>query len=158
MYAFDPTPRSVEWVKQNVRTAKFVFHEVGLASTDGTASFAPPRKADHASYSGGKSSKMHDPASPLFHVSRLATIMRRLGHQQIDLLKLDIEGFEYEAIDDMVSSGLRPQALAVEFHHRMYGYSDKDTRRAVDELRRAGYVIFHVSATGREYSFWRNAK
>jgi hypothetical protein len=35
----------------------------------------------------------------------------------------------------------------------MHGFTDDDTRRAVALLKAAGYVLFYVSETGREYGF-----
>jgi len=31
---------------------------------------------------------------------------------------MDIEGAEYEVIDDLIASGIRPKQILVEFHHR----------------------------------------
>jgi hypothetical protein len=79
-----------------------------------------------------------------------------LGHAKIDVLKLDIEGFEYEVLPDVLHSGIHPKVLAVEFHHRMYGYEDASTIAAVNTLRDAGFKLFFVAKTGREYSFIYN--
>ena len=35
----------------------------------------------------------------------------------------------------------------------MYGYTEHDTCKAVDQLKGAGYVIHFISDTGREYGF-----
>ena len=35
-------------------------------------------------------------------VSRLSTIMSELGHERLDVLKMDIEGAEYAVLDDML--------------------------------------------------------
>ena len=51
-------------------------------------------------------------------VRRLSTIMRELGHGAIDLLKMDIEGAEYEVIADLLACGADVRQLLVEFHHR----------------------------------------
>jgi hypothetical protein len=64
---------------------------------------------------------------------------------------MDIEGFEYAVIDDMIASGVRPTFVLAEFHHGMYDATDDDTRRAVAALREVGYRLFYVSSTGREY-------
>ena len=54
---------------------------------------------------------------------------------------------------DIADRGPRPSQLCIEFHHGMHGFTDDDTRRAVALLKAAGYVLFYVSETGREYGF-----
>ena len=42
--------------------------------------------------------------------------MDELGHDHLDLLKLDIEGAEYEVLDSLAAEGIRSRILCVEFH------------------------------------------
>ena len=44
-------------------------------------------------------------------------MMRDLGHDHLDVLKMDIEGAEYAVLDDMLQSDILPDQLLVEFHH-----------------------------------------
>ena len=48
----------------------------------------------------------------------LSTILEKLGHNRIDILKMDIEGAEYEVIEDIISSTVPIQQVLIEFHHR----------------------------------------
>src|SRR5205823_6044417 len=86
-------------------------------------------------------------------VCRLSTAMRELEHARIDLLKMDVEGAEYAVIQDMLAGGIRPRQLLVEFHHRFRGVGRRATTRALQALEAAGYRIFHVSPTAREFAF-----
>jgi len=43
--------------------------------------------------------------------------------------------------------------VLIEFHHRFAHIGIKRTRQAISKLNRAGYKIFHVSASGEEFSF-----
>jgi len=79
--------------------------------------------------------------------------MERLGHNHIDVLKMDIEGAEYGVIADLLSCNIRVDQLLVEFHHRWPEVGVQKTKQAIRELNRAGYRIFHISQTGEEYSF-----
>ena len=88
-------------------------------------------------------------------VHRLMTIMEMLGHDHIDVLKMDIEGAEYGVIADLLSCNIRVDQLLVEFHHRWPELGLQKTKRAIRELNRAGYQIFNVSLNGEEYSFLR---
>ena len=49
---------------------------------------------------------------------RVATLMRDLGHERLDVLKMDIEGAEYEVVADVLASGIDIGQLLIEFHHR----------------------------------------
>ena len=78
-----------------------------------------------------------------------------LGHTQIDLLKIDIEGAEYEVLEGLLESPIKPGQLLVEFHHRFPGIGVERTAEIIRKLRKAGYKIFAISETGREVSFLR---
>lgn len=149
VHGFDPTPRSVAWVAGNVSEPRFVFHQLGIGAVDGEDSFEPPKQETHVSYFPTTGTA----GAYRFKVNRLATIMKDLGHGGLDVLKMDVEGFEYAVLADMIASKVRPRTIAVEFHHRMYGIAEAETIAAVRDLRRNGYRLFHVSDTGREYSF-----
>jgi len=76
-----------------------------------------------------------------------------LGHQSVDILKMDIEGSEYEVIDDLIASGIHPRQILIEFHHRFNNVGVTRTNRTIAALNRSGYRIFYISPKGREYSF-----
>jgi FkbM family methyltransferase len=154
LHAFDPTPRSIEWIQGQTLPKQFVFHEYGLADFDGCCTFLPPKDPAHISHT----IVQRDSPWPAIElpVQRLATIMRSLGHDRIDVLKMDIEGAEYDVLGDVLSSGVRVEQLLVEFHHRWPEVGIEKTRKAIQELNCAGYRIFNVSPTGEEYSFRKN--
>jgi len=65
-----------------------------------------------------------------------------LGIQRIDLLKVDIEGAEYEVLSAATPGALsRVGQLIVEFHdHCVPRYTTRDTRRLVRKLQSAGFL------------------
>jgi FkbM family methyltransferase len=149
VHGFDPTPRSLDWLGAQALPAALIIHPHGLAGIDGVSSFAPPTNPAHVSHSvlgRGAGPRLELP------VKRLGTIERELGHERIDLLKMDIEGAEYAAIEDFLSERLFPQQILVEFHHGRGGVKLGVTERAIDRLRDAGYRVFHARNTGREFS------
>ena len=152
VHAFDPTPRSIAWVKTQQLPARFVFHEFGVADYDGMATFRPPENSNYVSYTvvprpGQSGSPTEAP------VHRVSTIMKMLGHERIHLLKMDIEGSEYAAIEDLLARGVAVDQLLVEFHHRWKELGAQQTTKTVRNLNRAGYRIFDVSPSGEECSF-----
>lgn len=156
VHAFDPTPKSVGWISAQSLPKTFHFHPVGISDLDGTADFFPPANAEHVSYSSAPNTA-HGGAPVQAAVRTLASLMSDLGHAHIDILKMDVEGFEYKVLANLLSSGIFPGFILVEFHHRLYGVTNADTRAAVSRIRDAGYRLFYVSRTGREYGFWRPA-
>ena len=68
---------------------------------------------------------------------------------------MDIEGAEYEVLDDLLASPLKPTQLLVEFHHHFPGIELEKTADLIGRLRADGYRIFAISDAGREVSFLR---
>lgn len=83
----------------------------------------------------------------------LSTIAAALGSARIDVLKMDIEGAEYDLLPAIVRCPVPIGQLLIEFHHRAGIGSLKDTVNGVEQLRSAGFQLFHVSETSSEFSF-----
>jgi len=152
IFAFDPTPRSADWAARQRFPPQLCFKEIGIAAADGEIEFYAPPAQDEVSYSAygvhrGSDVPVRAP------VRSLGSIMGMLGHGHIDVLKMDIEGGEYDVVQQLASSDLRPTQLLVEFHQGFYGFTADDTRLAVQTLSDAGYRIFWVSDRGLEYGF-----
>jgi FkbM family methyltransferase len=158
VFAFDPTPNSVEMLDASKLPGKFHFHPWAVTAEDGSLKFYPRLKKD-----GTKSDVMFtmipeeetkDDAIevPAYSLSSIST---RLGHDRIDVLKMDIEGAEYEVLEGLLNSQILPKQLLVEFHHRFVEDGLQRTYDIIDRLRNAGYRIFAISEIGREISFLR---
>jgi FkbM family methyltransferase len=151
VHGFDPTPLSADWIRSQTLPPEFHFHEVGISETDGHMELFVPLQDGFVSHTltdqGDGQKKVVVP------VKRLATIMAELKHEGIDVLKMDIEGCEYQVIQDMVDSGIRPGQLLVEFHHTVLDMGFGPTIAAFETLSKQGYRLFHISDNGNEYSF-----
>ncbi len=154
VHAMDPTPKSIAWARKQGFPSEFVLHEYGLAASDGELTFYPPENPEHVSHTILDRPQTASGAIRV-PVKRLATIMRELGHTRIDLLKMDIEGAEYEVIDDLAKTGYPISQLLIEFHHRFPQVGDAKTEAAIRTLNGAGYKIFSIAPNGEEYSFIR---
>jgi FkbM family methyltransferase len=166
VHAFDPTPASIAWIrKQNLPDA-LEFHSWGLAAFDGELTFYPPRKAGNTHYSqecrrrpwvrylvpraGDRS-----PPPVLAPVRRLQSTLAALGHPRVDVLKLDVEGSEFEAIPDILASGIEIDQLLVEIHYHFPSRSLRQGLRLIEQIQAAGFRCFHISPRGFEFSFVR---
>lgn len=152
VFAFDPTPKSIDWIATQNLPKQFTLYPVGLANFNGKAKFHPPKNPNHISATMLDRKETQDQAYKV-EVKTLQTIMQELGHNKIDLLKMDVEGMEYDVIDDMKNAGILPSQVLIEFHHRFKGVGIKKTVTAVNTLREMGYKVFHVSRTGEEIAF-----
>lgn len=156
--AFDPTPSTVEWLAARDMPQEFHFHPWAVTARDGVLRLYPRIRKD-----GSKSTVMYSlvpgEAAPddaiLVPSFCLTSIVTELGHRRIDVLKMDIEGAEYEVLDNLLQNGVKPVQLLVEFHHRFADIGLAKTAEMIARLRGRGYRIFAVSETGREVSFMR---
>lgn len=152
LHGFDPTPESQAYLSTCQLPATMHVHAVAIAGHEEGLLFKRPV----AGCAGAHIDPGAEGASYRVPSQRLSTIMRELGHDRLALLKMDIEGSEYEVIDDIVEQQLQIDQILVEFHHRFRGIGLGRTREAVRRLRQAGYRIFHVSPWCEEYAFIKN--
>lgn len=146
VHAFDPTPRSADWVARQKLPPSFRFHPVGVYDRDGTLELFPPANAAHVSCSVVPAAAAGVPIE--VPVRRLSTLLGELGHPRIDLLKMDIEGAEYAVLRDLLASGVTVGQLLVELHHRFPSIGVARSRAAIAELRRAGFLVFDITPHG----------
>jgi FkbM family methyltransferase len=156
VHAFDPTPVAFDWLRQQKLPDSFHFHPFGIASYDGVADFSLPR-SHYVSFT--MSTNVAVSQSARGEVFRLPTIMAKLGHKRVGLLKLDVEGAEYDVVADLVACADKIDQLLIEFHHRMFDAAGglEKTRKALQMLQEAGFALFYRSPRGLEYSFVRHA-
>lgn len=156
VHAFDPTPYSLEWVSTLELPENFRFHPWAAAGKDGSLRLY--RRINKR----GKTSRVmwtadSNAADDSDYVDApaytIATIMQKLGHERVDLLKVDVEGAEYEILDGLADAASLPTQLLVEFHHRFPGIGRQRTATSIDSLKKLGYRIFAISKTGREIGF-----
>lgn len=150
VHAFDPTPRAMQWLATQTVPENFVFHAFGVAAFDGTATFAPPDNPAHVSFTMLPREGGDQIVAPVY---QLSTIAKQLGHDRIDLLKMDIEGAEYEVLQDCLANGPPIRQLLVEFHHRWADVPLERTREAIRLLNTNNFKLINVSPTGTEYAF-----
>jgi hypothetical protein len=130
-----------------------VFHDWGISDFDGQLPFYAPRKAGSTHYSQDPGRGCPQPV--LGHVRRLTTIVQSLGHDHIDVLKLDVEGSEFEAVPDLLASGVRVEQLLVEIHYHFHSRSFREGLALIDLIKRNGMQCVHVSPRGLEFAFVR---
>lgn len=140
---FDPSPTGAATLgRVGAEAARGItYFAAGLAEQSQRVTFAAPRDAAEGSFTVATVSAVATQVE--FECLSAADAAARAGFSQVDLLKIDIEGFEYGFLDSWLATPLRPAQIAVEFHHFLPGIPWRRTWRTIRLLRRAGYRIAH---------------
>ena len=124
------------------------YQNVGIWSEDTTMKFYEP--GNIKTMVSHSIVNLHHTASYFeAEVVRVSTLMKRLGHTYIDLLKIDIEGAEYEVINSIIDENLDIRALGIEFdeiHHPLDRNSTKRIEMSVKKLKEHGYMVVDVDS------------
>ncbi|ADE35622.1 FkbM family methyltransferase [Methanohalophilus mahii] len=155
IHGFDPTPRAIEYAK-NRKLENFIVHPIGVSSKNGYMDFFTPINPSHVSHSLIK--KNNTKYSIKVKIKSIDSIMDELNHKKIDILKMDIEGSEYEVIPDMLEKKIFPHQLLIEFHHRFDSFTIKNTTDIIDELIYYSYKISYISKNKQEFAFIRTTE
>jgi FkbM family methyltransferase len=141
--AIDPTPRAVEYMKPLLaKHPRLALAPYAVWTRDTNIDFFPPSDSGHVSYSATNRQHTTDPIRvPARTISSMA---REFGHERIDLLKLDIEGAEYQVIKSLELETLGVRVLCVEYHP---DYGLRKMLAAVRSVLRRGYQIVTVNRT-----------
>ena len=161
VYAFDPTPLAIEFVKKMQNPlhsfshpstiGRFHFESVGIGDKDEVTKFY--LSEDERDISGSIIDKNDNADSIEVEMKKISTLMKELNHTRIDLLKMDIEGSEYAVLENMLDEKIFPKQILVEFHHRFSQIGLNETKDIVQKLNNAGYKIAKISDSGLEYTF-----
>jgi len=158
IYAFDPTPISIELVEQMSPPDGFKFYPWAVTGQDETIRFYP-RKMPDGSISkvqytivAGEGATEQAVDVPGYTI---ATITQKLGHKSIDLMKMNIEGAEYDVLDSLLVANILPIQLIIEFHHRFANIGLVKTEQILKRLKASGYKRISISKSGRVISLLR---
>ena len=86
-------------------------------------------------------------------VRSLSSIASEFQHDQLDILKMDIEGSEYGVLENIESWGISVKLLLIEFHHRFDSISVSKTASAITCLQNNGFTPYWLSDSGEEFGF-----
>jgi FkbM family methyltransferase len=154
VYGFDPTPTSVGWIATHGKPPNMQVFPVGIASFDGQQKFSSLEGDNRGNFS----IKQIGSGAVICQVMRYDSILAMLNLSYVDILKLDVEGSEYDVIPDVLNSPILPIQFLIEFHHRLHDIHVRQTRDAVEAIRRGGFSLFSVSPGGQEFSFIRRQR
>jgi FkbM family methyltransferase len=152
IFAFDPTPISVDMIQKLSPPKSFKFYPWAVTGQDKNIKLYPRIRQDGKNVSEFQYTIIAEEGSQNQAVDvqgfTMKTIMNKLEHDSIDLLRINIEGAEYEVFDSMLDSGIYPKQIIVEFHHRFPNIGIAKTEKMLIRFRESGYKIISVSIAG----------
>jgi len=158
VYGFDPTPKSIKWIKNQSLPNNFNFYEFGLGNKSGIVDFFLPKNPNHVSGSIVIQNNVDIMERVTVQMKSLQDIVSQLGHKQIDILKIDIEGAEYDVIEDILKTDVLITQILIEFHDRLFEDGKSKTQKSISDLKDSGFEIFAISDSFEEISFINKKK
>jgi len=135
---------------------RFSHRPWAIAATDGTLTFHESRVNESGSLFDDHVNVLRDETTRYdVEAVTLGTLIARLGLGSVDILKLDLEGAEYDLFERLTARDLQPfRQLFVEFHHHAVRHvGEADTRRLVKRVADFGFRTFSVD--DHNYLFYR---
>jgi hypothetical protein len=178
-HIFDPTPRALAHLEKTIAcirasrpmpcstcpdgfypgypvelAARLQVHPVGIWDTDTTLQFFAPEKEEHVSHS--LVNLQHSGRAIEVPVRQLASVMKELGHSQIDLLKIDTEGAEYQILESIIQDDLDVRVLCVEYDETAANHLDRHylsrIRASLTRLQNAGFMVIAKEPDCRNFT------
>lgn len=153
IFLFDPTPKSIAFIKNTPLPENFHFFPIGISDQDEEASFFLPKNDNNVSGSLLSHRQVDSTKKIKVLLKRLSTIIHELNIHRVDVLKIDIEGSEYRVLKDIMQERIFPLQICVEFHNEFYKNGKELFKSSLIFLKDNGYEVKAVSKSGKEYLF-----
>jgi FkbM family methyltransferase len=162
----DPNPESLAYCRARCPVGMEIWDNAFWRNAGETITFHMPRLREQLPLGAdGISGSLVDSHAYVGDGRQIATtttsleeVLARHGRTECDVLKLDIEGAEYEVLSDLCERGLiaRTRQLLVEFHHGATHHAAAETEAITRRIQHAGFELVHVE--GRNRIFRRQAR
>lgn len=154
VYSFEPTPEIFNRLKENIkanRIRNIYPYEIALSNKSGTQPFLISRDGYDAWNSFGKPSEGREFDKILVETTTLDEFIEHSGIEKIDLVKLDVEGWEVNVLHGGIKyfSSSQAAAILVEFtdiNQRNAGYSSRELYFSMLKL---GYQFFTYNSLNK---------
>jgi FkbM family methyltransferase len=158
----DPTEKARRHVESVLSTKSYgkdptrvQFLAEGLSDRQGEIVFALPANPDHVSMRSVSMADASMTRTVSASVRRLQDFMSELGHDYLDVLKIDIEGAEYDVLEALLREKYMPfTQLLVEYHDRFLEGKDKSRHtKLLKNLNDAGFIELWSQHGGQERGY-----
>ncbi|MES2646941.1 MAG: FkbM family methyltransferase [Bacteroidota bacterium] len=153
VFAFDATRGSILWVEKQVLPPAFNFHPFGLNKRNGTVNFKIPGNKQLLSARFANQPFVAERLPIPVSVKSFTDITLQFEHKQIDILKIDLDGSEYEVLDSILTSRIEVVQLLIKINEKRFADGKTRTKKLFASLKEHGYEIFAVSNDMEKLSF-----
>ncbi|MEZ4799085.1 MAG: FkbM family methyltransferase [Flavobacteriales bacterium] len=139
IYVFEPDPENFKVLSENIKNSKIISSNKGVSSFVGATTLYLGNSTNHSIISDYA---LNNPETKIITIQTvsLAYFMQQNGLSQIDFLKMDCEGAEYDIIlnsDDKTLQKVRVYSL--EFHDTKR--ADQTANKLIERLSNLGYKV-----------------
>lgn len=155
IYAYDPTPQAIRFVKRHPMSRKSHFHfeEIGLSDKDEKVVFYI-KPANSKDVSGSIIPRDNLEKNGIeVEMKSIESISKKNGHMYIDILKMDVEGSEFKVIEGLKGCKAEIKQICLEVHDRFFEDGIERLKKSVSTLKDMGYLLVYVSFKGDELTF-----
>ena len=156
VWAFDPTPGAIGCVQKMLPSlpSSLFFVPLGIGAVDDDAVDVHLPKTHGESFTPTQyNTPIKQKAS--IKVRTLQSLLRLQGFQSVDVLKIDVESFEFSIVKSWKEAQQPPCArqLLIELHNRFLPADQgrQAAKELLSTLEDFGFALFHVEK-GEEYS------
>lgn len=159
VHIFDPTPKALEYFYKvtdlnggevnllglnKLQSEKMIYYPYGIWKTSEKIKFYKPNNKEYVSHSIVNIQKTEE--FIIVDVKTLKDALEDVRAEKIDLLKIDIEGAEYEVIKSILDSQIRPKVFCIEFDEIMNPIDEHSKKRIQENIKGllgTGYKLFY---------------
>ncbi|MBY0533697.1 MAG: FkbM family methyltransferase [Rickettsiaceae bacterium] len=157
-FAVDPTLKHQNALKklESILEPRFKYLQCALGPKDERVLFYESKTNESGSLLNRHVNVQNDEhISYYVDVYNLNTLRSKIGAEDIEILKLDLEGAEYQLIDSLRKEDIESyKQIFVEFHHHAIDmYSFNDTIKCVDKMKSFGFENFTLD--NHNYLFYK---
>ena len=153
VHLYDPSPTGKHTAEKHSTVAGIQFMPWALAKHAGTVRMSKPENPQEGSWT------LPDGGTSLVDEFRSVSLVEEIkskGYTAVDVIKLDIEGFEYEVIDSLLNSDVKIGQILLEYHHFFAHINVNQTKSAKKILKNKGYICYHKR--GQDYCYVHSSK
>ena len=153
IYAFDPTPRSEIYVSNHYLSKNNSFHFFNYGLSDGNKKqvFYMPKIKEFVSCSTHKQNWVGEDSIEV-NMHTFDWIINELNIKKVDILKMDIEGSEFDVIEQIFSCGIPIKVICMEIHDYLFtdGTANNKLKYISSLINNNGYILVNLSKSCNE--------
>lgn len=153
VFGFDPTPKSIDWIKSQTLNSNYSFFPYGIALETGQVRFFLPKNENHVSGSLMPMDYVNTHSAVDVPVKSMQDVVKDVDALKVKAVKMDIEGAEYTVMPSVLLALPNLKIIAVEIHERFVEDGIAKTRKMINELEQYGFELAAISDSLEELTF-----